>query len=181
MSDDPALVEKAARWDAVLDDSSYYELLGLLDIADPSSIKAAFHQFALAFHPDSHIGASPGLLSQVRRIFKRGAEAYRVLSDPGLRTRYDLAIAQGHLRLEAGEIPKGVEALAGGLKSLADLCKTGAGKRHADRAEDYIEAGDLRSALRELKLAAHQEGKGHDPELSERVDALDLALFAMGD
>jgi DnaJ-class molecular chaperone len=181
VSEDPDLLRKATSWDAVLDESSYYELLGVLDIADASAIKAAFHQFALAFHPDSHVGASEQLLARVRRVFKRGAEAYRVLSDPGLRAKYDMALAQGHLRLEAGEIPKGVEPFAGGLKSLEDLCKTAAGKRHARRSDEYISAGDMRSAQRELKLAVHQEGQGHDPELLERLDALDLALFAMGD
>ena len=32
---------------------------------------------ALAFHPDSHVGASPELSDKLRRVYQRGAEAYR--------------------------------------------------------------------------------------------------------
>lgn len=103
--DQDELIARLEAWADVLDDSTYYELLGVLDIADERSIKQAFHEFALSFHPDSHLEADGERLELVRRVFKRGAEAYRVLMDPGLRSKYDLALAQGHLRLEAGEIP----------------------------------------------------------------------------
>ncbi len=180
MSDPGDFEKRVERWSEVLDDSTYYELLGILDIADATAIKTAFHQFALAFHPDQHTGAKESLLEPVRRVFKRGAEAYRVLSDPGLRAKYDMALAQGHLRLDAGEIPKGVQPFAEGLKSLEDLCATPAAKLAARRADEYLNAGDLRSAKRELKMAIYHEGK-KTPDLDERLDAMDLALFAMGD
>jgi DnaJ-class molecular chaperone len=74
--------ERIRQWTEVLDDSTYYEILGVLEIAGEASIKQAFHEFALAFHPDSHQGADPETLRQVQRVFQRGAEAYRVLSHP---------------------------------------------------------------------------------------------------
>ena len=48
-------IERVYEWAAVLDDSTYYELLGVLEIADDAALKAAFHEFALAFHPDCHL------------------------------------------------------------------------------------------------------------------------------
>lgn len=176
---DPADEQRVTAWLEVLDDATYYELLGVLEIADDREIKRAFHDFALAFHPDQHTSASELQRENVRAVFRRGAEAYRVLSDPGLRAKYDMALAKGHVRLEADEIPKG-PAVAEGAKALEDLVRTPAAKRHAQRADDYISTGDLRAAMKELKLAQFEDG-GENAELTERIDALDLALFAMGD
>ena len=88
-------------WADVLDDSDYYELLGVLHIADDTAIRQGFHVFAAAFHPDAHRysdGADQRLATQ---IYHRGTEAYRVLLDPKLRSRYDLELAKGNLRLSA--------------------------------------------------------------------------------
>src|SRR3954466_2218566 len=92
-------IERVYEWASVLDDSSYYELLGVLEIADDAALKEAFHEFALAFHPDAHRDHDPELTRLARLVFQRGAEAYRVLSHPDLRPRYDLALAKGQLRL----------------------------------------------------------------------------------
>ncbi len=167
------------RWDEILDDASYYELLGVLEIADDTAIKVAFHDFALAFHPDRHGGASEAELTLVRRVFRRGAEAYRVLMDPALRAKYDLALARGHLRLQDGELPQGPPPGISDITTLEELCQHPAAKLHARRAEDHLTEGDLQAAKRELKLALYLDGA--NAELEERIDAIDLALFAMGD
>ncbi len=170
--------QRVLDWATLIDDSNYYEILSVLEIADPPSIKQAFHAFALAFHPDQHVDSPPEVQVAVRAIFRRGAEGYRVLSDPGLRTKYDLAVAQGHLRLEAGEIPK--TSTVGGVQSLEDVAKSPAAKMSARRAEDFLSTGDLRSAKRELKMALHHD-EDDNQDLEERIDAIDLAMFAMGD
>ncbi len=174
---DDANVERVYEWAAVLDDSSYYELLGVLEIADDASVKAAFHEFALAFHPDSHLDYDSDTGAVLRRVFQRGAEAYRVLSHPELRPRYDLALAKGQLRLGGSEVPR-VANVGVGAKSLDDLCKTAGAKLYASRADALISQGDLAAAKRELMMAVREDGE--NPELAERLDALDLALFAMG-
>ncbi|MCB9586377.1 MAG: DnaJ domain-containing protein [Polyangiaceae bacterium] len=178
--DEDEFIERLEAWGDVLDESTYYELLGVLDIADERSIKQAFHEFALSFHPDSHLDGDPKRLDLVRRVFKRGAEAYRVLMDPGLRSKYDLALAQGHLRLEAGEIPRTAPTGDSGIKTLEDICKTPSARLCASRADEYLNAGDMDSAKRELKLALYHDGN-NNPDLEERIDAIDLAMFAMGD
>ncbi len=175
---EPATRELIRQWDEVLDDSNYYEVLGVLEIAGDASIKQAFHEFALAFHPDSHLGADAETLRQVRRVFQRGAEAYRVLTHPELRQKYDLAVAKGQVRLETSEVLKRPGAV--NAKSLDELCKTAAARLHAQKADDLINRGDLRGAKRELMLALHRDG-GTNQELSDRLDAVDLALFAMGE
>ncbi|HEX3777211.1 MAG TPA: DnaJ domain-containing protein [Polyangiaceae bacterium] len=174
---DEADIERVYEWASVLDDSSYYELLGVLEIADDASIKAAFHEFALAFHPDAHLDYDADTLTVSRRVFQRGAEAYRVLSHPELRPRYDLALAKGQLRLGGSDVPR-VANVGVGAKSLDELCKTAAARLYASRADALISEGDLAGAKRELMLALREDGE--NPELAERLDALDLALFAMG-
>ncbi|MEO6603837.1 MAG: DnaJ domain-containing protein [Polyangiaceae bacterium] len=170
-------IERVYEWASVLDDSSYYELLSVLEIADDTAVKAAFHEFALAFHPDSHREYDVQTASVLREVFQRGAEAYRVLSHPELRPRYDLALAKGQLRLGGTEVPRTAN-VGVGAKSLDELCRTASAKRYANRAADLISEGDLSGAKRELMLAIREDGQ--NAELAERLDAVDLALFAMG-
>ena len=172
-----ANIERVYEWAAVLDDSTYYELLGVLEIADDAAIKVAFHEFALAFHPDAHLEYDFHTAGVLRQVFQRGAEAYRVLSHPELRPRYDLALAKGQLRLGGSDVPR-VANVGVGAKSLDELCRTASAKRFAMRADELISQGDLTGAKRELMLAIREDGA--NPELAERLDALDLALFAMG-
>jgi len=58
------------------------------------------------------------------------------------------------------------------------LCRTASARRFASRADELISGGDHSGAKRELMLALREDGD--NPELAERLDALDLALFAMG-
>jgi DnaJ-class molecular chaperone len=177
MLSEEADIERLYEWAAVLDAANYYELLGLLEIADEAAVKVAFHEFALAFHPDAHTDYDPHTSEVCRRVFQHGAEAYRVLSNPVLRSRYDLALAKGQLRLGGSEVPR-VANVGVGAKSLDELCRTASAKRYASRADELISEGDLSGAKRELLLALREDGA--NPELAERLDALDLALFAMG-
>jgi len=170
-------LERLREWAELIEDSSYYELLGVLDLADADAIKAAFHEFALAFHPDLYVECSEQERSAASYVFRRGAEAYRVLSDPDLRSKYDLALARGHLRLVGGQ--PGERVVEGALKSLEDVCNSPAAKLSARRADELIGKGQLEEARRLLKEALAHEGYDN-PELDERIEALDTALFAMG-
>jgi curved DNA-binding protein CbpA len=176
----PALEERDLQriqsWDETLDYATYYEILGVLEIADDAAVRKAFHEFSEAFHPDAHPNADPETAARLRRLFQRGAEAYRVLTSERLRADYDLALAKGHVRLGVPSIPPGSDAQA---RSLDDLCKSASGKLHAQKADRAISVGDLENAKRELWLALRCEDEP-DPELRERLSALDLALFAMG-
>jgi DnaJ-class molecular chaperone len=175
-----ANVERVYEWASVLAESSYYELLGVLEIADDGALKTAFHEFALAFHPDAHQEYDSDTANLSREVFERGAEAYRVLSHPELRPRYDLALAKGQLRLGGSEVPR-MANVGVGAKSLDELCRTASAKRFATRADELISHGDLTGAKRELMLALREDSaEGENVQLADRLDALDLALFAMG-
>ncbi len=174
---DPDELARIDAWTEVLDDASYYEMLGVLPLADIDGLRRAFHEFALAFHPDSHVGADAETLDKVRRVFQRGAEAYRVLSDPELRVRYDMALERGQLRLLPESVPRRASVDEG--RPLDELCRSGGAKLHAQKAAKLIAAGDLAGAKHELERALEYDG-GVNPALEERLKDLELALYAMG-
>lgn len=177
MSDEEQLARIEA-WDEVLDDASYYEILGVLPLADGDGLRRAFHEFSLAFHPDAHLDADTTTLTRVRRVFQRGAEAYRVLSDPELRVRYDMVLAKGQVRMEPERVPQRANLDAG--KPLDELCRSGGAKLAAQKAAKLIAAGDLAAAKAELERALEYDG-GVNPALQERLQDLEVALYAMGD
>jgi curved DNA-binding protein CbpA len=170
-------IERIFEWDALIDQSSYYEVLGLLEIADAGAIRKAFHEFAVAFHPDAFPEADDETADALRRVFQRGAEAYRVLSRPDSRADYDLALAKGLLRLDSTIEPPPL-ARPSDIRSLDELCRSLGARRFAKRAEELISTGDLTGAKRELQMALREDGD--NPELFDRLDAIDLALFAQG-
>ncbi|MDR2301964.1 MAG: molecular chaperone DnaJ [Deltaproteobacteria bacterium] len=62
----------------------YYDVLGLGRDSDPASIKKAYRNLALKYHPDRNPGDT-----EAEERFKEAAEAYEVLSDPEKRQLYD--------------------------------------------------------------------------------------------
>jgi molecular chaperone DnaJ len=64
--------------------ADFYEVLGVSRDSGEADIKKAYRQKAMKFHPDRNPGDK-----QAEEMFKQCAEAYRVLSDPDLRQRYD--------------------------------------------------------------------------------------------
>jgi curved DNA-binding protein CbpA len=174
-ADRPAELDRAhlLAWAEVLDASSYYEILGVLHIADAGAIRDAFHEFALAFHPDAQLDLGPEERKLVQHVFQRGVEAYRVLAADDQRARYDLALAKGMLRLEGASERKDT-----GARSLDELCQSPAAKLHANRAEDLITQGELGRAADELLRALRAE-EGPNPDLADRLQALN-ALVRLG-
>src|SRR5579859_5746248 len=85
--------EFVLAWLRVLDDLTYYELFGVDAQASADEVRAAFHVFCDTFHPDRHFSRPAAQRQALATIFKRGTEAYVVLSDIGLRAHYDAQIA----------------------------------------------------------------------------------------
>ncbi len=63
---------------------NYYEILGVDRGADETSIKKAYRQMAMKYHPDKNPGNK-----EAEDKFKEAARAYEVLSNPEKRSRYD--------------------------------------------------------------------------------------------
>jgi curved DNA-binding protein CbpA len=166
------------QWLQAVEFANYYELLGLLEICDDAAIQEAFHRFCASFHPDQHRGEDELYRQQVSYVFKRGAEAYRVLRDPELRARYDLALAQGKLRLDETVPPEAGPTDAGAARSLTSLAQTPAGRLHAGHAEGHLHRGELATALACLERAL--EADGNNAALAERIAALRDLLSLQG-
>jgi molecular chaperone DnaJ len=62
----------------------YYKILGVERSADPGTIKKAYRQLAMKYHPDKNPGDKAA-----EEKFKEAARAYEVLSNPDKKSRYD--------------------------------------------------------------------------------------------
>ena len=144
-----------------LDQLDYYTLLGARPDASADAVREAFHAFALKFHPDNH-GGWPEKLARATEIFRRGTEAYRVLSDARTRAAYDEVLAKGQLRLRAEE--------SAPRKRTASQ-RGGVGPRAApflSKARNAMSTGDLRQAELNLKIALQ-----HEPDNATLLAAMD--------
>ncbi|WP_237699981.1 J domain-containing protein [Alicyclobacillus acidocaldarius] len=68
---------------------THYEILGVPRNATLPQIKAAYRRAAKKWHPDVHEG---GDRATAERHFRRIQDAYRTLSEPEARQRYDLLL-----------------------------------------------------------------------------------------
>lgn len=165
---DPVTLRRTIdTWLKILDQSTYYELLGILEIADDGAIQKAFHEFSQSFHPDNHRGAPEDVRRDVTAIYRRGAEAYGVLRDPNSRTAYDLALSQGALRLHQGT---GSSPAPDAAVSLESVCKTAGGRLHARQAERALSERKPDEAFALFRKASIAEGK--NAELEDRFKML---------
>lgn len=119
----------------------YYEVLGVDQQADQSTIKKAYRRLAMEFHPDRN--QSEG--AEVK--FKEASEAYEVLSDDQKRSLYD---RHGFAGLKnsgfSGFSGAGVEDI---FSSFGDIFGDlfGMGGRGGGRRSGVRRGGDLRSEL----------------------------------
>jgi curved DNA-binding protein CbpA len=92
-----ALVEELF---AGLDRLPYYAFLGITPSATPAHIQEAFYRRAEKLHPDRFFKLSDQeLRHKIYEVYKRVAEAYRVLDNAATRKEYDEGLARGQVRL----------------------------------------------------------------------------------
>jgi DnaJ-class molecular chaperone len=166
-----------AIWRARLGHESYYDILEIQPNADEQTVKEAFHRFALACHPDQYIEADPRIARAAAEVFKRGVEAYRTLSRPALRIRYDANLAKGKLRYVEGEL-QDQPAKPPRRRALFEIAKTPRAKQFAVKADQLIAAGKLDQA-RVALITALQDDYDNE-ELKARLDALYKAIARGG-
>jgi curved DNA-binding protein CbpA len=139
-----------------LDQLDYYTLLRVEAHATADGIRAAYHEFALRYHPDRFTEAPGAKRERAAQIFRRGAEAYRVLMDPHTRRRYDDGLAQGKLRLVPDEERDTRRPItpSGRLEVTSPRARP-----FASRALKAYGEGDYKTAKLNLKIAL-----GYDPD-----------------
>jgi curved DNA-binding protein CbpA len=146
-----------------LDQLDYYDLLQVDPNATADDVKRAFHAFALRYHPDNYASAPPEKRERAAQIYRRGAEAYRVLCDRETRRLYDEQRARGKLRFDPEEAAR---ARPAGAASIADRATTAAIAVRSPRARPFVQKaneaykrGDWSTAKLNLKLALqHEQG-----------------------
>jgi curved DNA-binding protein CbpA len=192
-----ALDASIASWLAVLDKVSYYELLGVQPGSGGDTVHRAYQGFAATFHPDAHGYRSREDRDSVNKIFKRGTEAYRVLSDAALRARYDeqrtgrpsaagptqrpaplppqsLTPAKSGTTIppaSAGPRPGSASKIAGRLE---DFVKNPKARPYAQQAEALAKKGEHGKAKLQLKLAMNFD-QGN-PALEAYLKELDVLI-----
>lgn len=151
--------EAIAAWLQVLDELTYYVLLGVPGDAGPDDLKVAFHAFAETFHPDGHTARPDDERDALGRIFRRGTEAYRVLASPELRAGYDASLADGVAPAVASRrssLPPSRERPAA-PRRLEDAIRAPNARTFARRAEELAKGGDFKQAKIQLTMARHYE------------------------
>jgi len=148
-------------WLEILDDLSYYELFGVPDYASVDEIRAAFHVFCDTFHPDRHVVRSPQERGAILSVFERGAEAYAVLSDVGLRAQYDEQLALRPSprppRITFSPLSRPPTLRPPADAALEEHVQASAARPFARRADELLRKGDLRQAKLQLVMANHMD------------------------
>lgn len=148
-------------WSEALDHADYLALLDLPSdgSATDDEIRDAFHVFAERFHPDAYQGAPEDVREAATAVFRRGAEAYRVLRSPQLRERYYRLLDEGTLRLAPEDLARTAREKP---KTVTEAARTAAAATFAARADELISAGDLKKARLQLQLATMKEPENDD-------------------
>lgn len=149
-----------------LDQLDYYDLLQVEEAASADDVRRAFHRFAAKYHPDRFAGAAAEKQERAAQIYRRGAEAYRVLCDVEQRRIYDAQRARGKKRLDPEESsgtarPVGMASaggsLAGASTSGSVQVRSPKARPFATKAADAEKRGDWQTAKLNLKLALQHE------------------------
>jgi hypothetical protein len=168
------------QWMDVLDQLTYYELFCVPATSTFDDLRAAFHLFADTFHPDGHRWRPADEQEAIGRIYRRGTEALRILTDPTLRIRYDEAVANGIVRPEnlLVEIdqPRSLAPPPPGGGRLIDKVRAPGARPFVLRAEELMRNGDPKQAKIQLVMALHMD-KGN-AALEAFGKELDAAIAA---
>ncbi len=140
-----------------LDDLDYYTLMGVPDGAPLPEIKRAFREFARRYHPDNFAGLSAAKIEQATIIYRRGSEAYQVLTDEKLRAAYDITLSAGTLRMTAEEMDRALAPTPAPEKKSQLPIETQQALTQYKAGIQAAHQGDWRTAWRHLKEAHELE------------------------
>ncbi len=144
---EPLEIRALAR---IMDELSYYQLLGVETDATLSQIRAAFHASSRSFHPDANRDLDADLQKQCNLISKRMTEAYCVLRDPRRRHAYDSRVKSGDaLRIQLAEARTAhTEQMRAERRG-----RTAQGRQFHGKAEAELKRGNLAGAIQHVRMA----------------------------
>lgn len=157
-----------------LDQLDYYTLLGLEPTATVDEVRKAFRKFARRYHPDRFVGAARDKIERATRIYRRGSEAWQVLTDPEARRAYDRALGTGALRISLDAVDRARAESAAPRPSSPPPFRTPTARAFHDQARALARSGDLRAAWRSLKSAL--EAEPDNKLLQKRLHQLEAKL-----
>ncbi|MEY4510799.1 MAG: hypothetical protein RLZZ450_2921 [Pseudomonadota bacterium] len=134
----------------------YYTLLSIDASATPDDVRRAFHRFAAKYHPDRFlsVGAGASKVERANQIYRRGAEAYKVLTDGPRRKLYDVQLSQGKVRFDANaEAPPEPTQ----LNKWPIKVKSPMARPFATKAEQAYKAGDWGTCKVNLRMALSKD------------------------
>jgi curved DNA-binding protein CbpA len=153
--------EYVFAWLEALDELTYYEIFGVRADATADDVQSAFHAFCDTFHPDRHIGRPADEREALGAVFRRGTEAFQVLSDPALRARYDEQLATAPSprppRISFSPLSRPPSSRSAAPPALEDAVRSPSARPFARRAEELVRKGDLRQAKLQLVMANHMD------------------------
>lgn len=158
-----------------LDQLDYYDLLQIEEGASADDVRRAFHAFALRYHPDRFAGTPPEKQERAAQIYRRGAEAYRVLCDREQRRAYDEQRQRGKLRFDPEDAPRTSSPPAGSEGSPSQSAvRSPRARPFVQKASEAAKKGDWAVAKLNLKLALqHEPG---NPLLEARLSEAEARL-----
>ena len=147
-----------------LEQLDYYTLLQIENDANTDQVRQAFHRFAGKYHPDRFLGggAEQSKIDRASQIYRRGAEAYKVLIDSQRRKLYDAGLARGQLRFDANAEQPAAPAVVG---QWPIKVKNPVARPFATKAEQAFKAGDFGAAKVNLKLALAKDAGNEQIQL----------------
>ena len=135
-----------------LDQLDYFQVLGAMPDAPLDELKAKYHQLQRNYHPDAfYTSPDMDLKAAVTKIAKRVAEAYVILRDAQKRAKYTKDI-MGPERAKKLRFSEEMEQEAR-IEKQQEQGKTAQGRNLWKKAQESINRGDYKSAVRDLQTA----------------------------
>ncbi len=142
-----------------LDLLDYYTLLGIETDASVDDVKIAFRKFARRYHPDRFAGDEPDKLARSTQIYRRGSEAFQVLTNALSRKAYDRVLRVGKTRFTADDRERTEmdERKARAPQKQDAPIRSPQALAFYQKAAEAARAGDWREAWRLMKASLELE------------------------
>lgn len=135
----------------------YYTLLGIDAAVSTADVKRAFRKFARRYHPDRFTDAEAEKRERATAIYRRGSEAYQVLTDARTRAAYDEGLRRGELRLDATARDRAVRGPVDTTERKGPPIQSAQARLYFEKGVEAAHQGDWRKCWHLLQSALELE------------------------